>query len=79
MDHQELLDAALTRNYCNHLLNMEWDIYEESYNETVDKIELIEPEIKAEAPKDKEILELKRKKLMVEAKETSAVAMVLKT
>ena len=61
MNHKDLLDAILPHTYCSRLLNMEWDVCEESYDETVDKLESIEPSIKVEALKDKEILELKEK------------------
>ena len=53
MDHWELLNVALPHTHRNRLLNMEWNTYKESYDETVDKLELIEPAIKAEALKDK--------------------------
>ena len=78
IDPQELLDYALPCSYWLQLHNMEYNIYEESYNETVDKLELIGPSIKAEALKEKEIPKVKEKP-MVEAKHAAiAVVIVLK-
>ena len=78
MDHQEILDGALPLIYQAQLHQMEWNIYEESYAKTVDKLESIEPSIKVKALKEKEMLELKEK-TMAEAKcVASAVVIVLK-
>ena len=50
---REILDFALPGTYSNKLFNIDWNIYEKPFKETVNKLVTIEPEIKAEAAKAK--------------------------
>ena len=47
-DMREILDYALPRTYSEKLFNIDWDIYENPYKKTIDKLVAFEPEIKAE-------------------------------
>ena len=58
---REILDYALPKTYSDKLFSVDWNIYEKSFKETVDKLVTIKPEIKAERAKEKENKELKDK------------------
>ena len=60
-DLREILHFALPGTYSAKLLNINWNIYEKPFKETVDKLVTIEPEIKAERDKAKTDKELKNK------------------
>ena len=45
MDMRELLEGALTKVNESHLQRIDWEILDRDYNETVDKLERIEPQI----------------------------------
>ena len=45
MEMQELLEGALTKVHEAHLQRIDWEILDRNYDETVDKIESIEPQI----------------------------------
>ena len=48
---RKILDFSLPSTYSTKLFNLDWNIYEKPFKETVNKLQTIEPEIKAEAAK----------------------------
>ena len=60
-DLQEILDHALPRTYGAKLENINWDIYDNPYKKTIDKLVAFEPEIKAKRAKEKKDKELEDK------------------
>ena len=58
---REVLDFAMSISYSQKLFNLDWNTYEHSFAETVDKLVTIEPEIKAETAKAKADKDLKEK------------------
>ena len=58
---REILDYALPKTYSDKLFNVDWNVYENSFKQTVNKLVTIEPEIKSERAKEKENKELKDK------------------
>ena len=50
---REILDFVLPSTYSTKLFNIDWNIYGKPFKETVDKLQTIEPEIKAKAAKAK--------------------------
>ena len=58
---REILDYALPQTHIDKLVNIDWNIYENPYKKTIDKLVSFEPEIKAERAKEKENKELKDK------------------
>ena len=58
---REVLDYALPRTHIDKLVNIDWNIYENTYKKTVDKLVTIKPEIKAETAKAKADKDLKDK------------------
>ena len=58
---REILGYALPQTYSDKLFNIDWNIYENPYKKTIDKLVTIKPEIKAERAKEKENKELKDK------------------
>ena len=55
---RKILGFALPNSYQKKLFGIDWNIYEENFMETVDKLQAIEPEIKAEVAKAKSNKEL---------------------
>ena len=49
----KILDYALPKAYSDKLFGVDWNVYEKPFKETVDKLQTIKPEIKAEAAKAK--------------------------
>ena len=45
MDMRELLESALSKVHEAHLQRIDWEILEKPYDETIDKLESIEPQI----------------------------------
>ena len=58
IDMREILDFALPNSYQKKLFGIDWNIYEEQFMKTIDKLQAIEPEFKAEAAKAKSDKEL---------------------
>ena len=56
---REVLDYALPRTHIDKLVNIDWNIYENPYKKTIDKLVAFEPEIQADRAKEKESRELK--------------------
>ena len=55
---REILDIALPEAYRKKLFGVNWNTYEQPFDETIDNLLRFEPEIKAEAAKAKSDREL---------------------
>ena len=53
IDMREILDFALPNNYSAKLFALDWNIYEKPFKKTIDNLQTIEPDIKAESAKAK--------------------------
>ena len=58
---REILDYALPNSYRKKLFGIDWNIYEQEFMQIMDKLQAIEPEIKAKAVKEKINKELANK------------------
>ena len=61
IDMREILGMGLPESYRNKLFGIDWNIYEENFYKTVDKLKNFEPKIQAEASKAKSNRELANK------------------
>ena len=60
---REILDFALPKSCCKKLFAIDWNIYEQKLLKTIDKLQAVEPKIKAEAVKAKSNKEPNRQSL----------------
>ena len=53
IDMREILDFALPSTYSTKLFNLDWNIYEQKFLKTINKLQSVKPKIKAKVAKAK--------------------------